>query len=118
MSRISASLWNQLVDAFEQADAAVELAQQARERLPAPANDELPTGLEEIHAAVRRVRDEWEARLLALEAPNVEAAAYQLRLFALRHHAADLADGPRADEEPQAWALRRIYRSLVTAEQA
>jgi hypothetical protein len=116
VSRINPRIWSHLVEAFEAAEAEAARAEDARRHAPAPANDEQPSGLDETSAALTRVRDAWEDRLLTVACPSVAAAAYQLRLFARRYHGAELAAPAPDDESPAAVTLRRIWGGLQNAD--
>lgn len=114
VSRVSVTLWGQLVDAYERAESDAALAFHAFDLVPLADNDEQPSDVEGNYEALRAVRDQWEDKLLSVEAPTVQAAAYQLRLFALRYHGADLATR-HGYQDDQVAALRRIYDSLERA---
>jgi hypothetical protein len=117
VSRVSQSLWGQLVEAYERADTDAELAFHAFDLVPLADNDESPSDVAANYEALRAIRDQWEDKLLSVEAPTVQAAAYQLRLFARRYHGADLATA-YAYADDQVAALRRIYDSLERARRA
>lgn len=57
-----------------------------------------------------------EDRLLDVVAPNLEAVAYQLRVFAERFHQADLAVvAGEGEDRPASEILRRIHEGIARA---
>jgi hypothetical protein len=110
MIEVRSALWDQLVAVYEAADAEADAAYALYGEADPGAEgyDEL----EARHEELGRVRREHEAKLLAVRAPTVAAAAYQLRVYALSYQSADFAEPARSDEDREQTILRRIYESL------
>lgn len=114
MTRVSPALWDQLVAAYEEAERRCIAASDALDALPLPDNEageksEQEAAWEAAFAEEARAGD----RLLSVQAPHPAGAALQLRIFALRHHAADLAEAAEPSEDPGAAILRRIRAGLL-----
>jgi hypothetical protein len=108
MPKLYPAEWSRLVGEFEALDAEAQAAYHAYEAAPADQRDALEARYEELG----RLRNAHEDRLLEATAPSPEAAAYQLRLYALGHLFTDLAEPPGADEERAVAVLRHIYDGL------
>lgn len=112
MTQVSEGFWAQLVQAYDRAEAAAAEAQPAADAAMLAANDIGETEAERRYEALREEAYKLEDKLLGVEPPHNAAAALQLRLFALRHHGADIGEPPTPREEPGAAVLRRIYGRL------
>lgn len=110
MMQVSPVVWDQLVAAYEAADA----EEAAAYALYGDA-DPSAEGFEQLEARYKeldRIRDERQAKLLGVQAPTVAAAAYQLKVYALTFQQVDVAGAPAPDEDREHAALRRIYEGL------
>lgn len=81
-----------------------------------------PRGYNEVHErrcdAARDAEIALEDELLALTPPDLAAAAYQLKLFALRHCSVELDSEIIDGEEPEGSILRRIHHAVAAAANA
>lgn len=103
--------WAQLVSQYEAAIAVYDLAASALDDLsPAPDVD----SDEERASALSLERVcELEDGLLAITAPSVDAAIYQLKVFGLRYLSVDLDHRDAGGEDqPEGPIFRRIYEAL------
>lgn len=107
MPEISAGRWAQMVADYEAATVDARAARRALET----ASDGLRAPLKAEWEELQRRRHERQDLLLSVEAPSVEAAAYQLRLFAELCRLPDPA-GPPPAEDDHAGVLHRIYAGL------
>jgi hypothetical protein len=108
MAEISAAAWAQLVADYEAAERSADAAYRACETAP----DAFKPQMQADYERLGRVRDRCEEALLSVEAPTIEGAAYQLRLFAMGYHFTDPAEAPAVEDEQEAGVLRRIYTGL------
>lgn len=110
MAEISAAQWAQLVADYEAAERSVETAYRTYDAAPDADKPQMQAEYERLG----RERDRCEEALLSVEAPTVEGAAYQLRLFAMGYHFTDPAEAPEDEDEDEqeAGVLRRIYAGL------
>jgi hypothetical protein len=111
MVQVSLHAWAELRAMYEEADAKAVAAWSAHDRFPASANEARALQLEEHYEALRSVARRHEDALLGVVPPTIEAAAYQLRLLGLNHHATDFAH-PEGSETWEKAILRRIYQAL------
>lgn len=117
MVEVSSHTWTELVAMYEEADADAVAAWSAHDRFSPSANDQRAVELEQHYEALRNVARRYEDALLGVVPPTVEAAAYQLRILGLNHHATDFAH-PGGSETWEKAILRRIYQALVRLSEA
>lgn len=113
MVEVSQGIWDQLVSAHVEADAKAQAAWVTYDALPLPANEQGESPEEQAYEALRKEADRIEEQILGLVAPDARAAAYQLELFALRYHSADLSQPQVSASGPEEAILRRIYTALI-----
>lgn len=114
MAEHATQTWAALVERYEAARRVTDAAVEAYDRLPPAESDGT---VEELRfEAARDAEIAIEDDLLAMTAPDIAAAAYQLKLFALRYCSAELDDEPLSGEnQPEGTILRRIHAVLVAA---
>jgi len=95
MMAVTEAQWRDLVDAYEAAVAASDEALETVEAdRPSVAGSVEEAAYDRCWAASVAAED----RLLDVVAPNLDAVAYQLRVFAERFHQVDLAQRTGAEE--------------------
>ncbi|MBL8554602.1 MAG: hypothetical protein JNL41_10020 [Phenylobacterium sp.] len=111
MSKTATTRWAELVERYEDARRVHDAAHAAYAREAA--------GFDEGHElrceATRDAEIALEDEMLAMDAPHLAAAAYQLKIFALRHCSVELDGELLEDEEPEGSILRRIHHAVATA---
>ena len=115
--QVSAHTWTELVAMFEEADAEAVAAWSAHDRAPPSVSEDHEARLEQRYETLRSIARRHEDALLGVVPPTVEAAAYQLRLLGLNHHATDFAQ-PGGNENWEKAILRRIYQALMRLSEA
>lgn len=103
------TLWERLVALYEAADAEAHAAYLACDDAE---SGEAQREADERHDALRGIAEEYEERLHSTDAPSMDAARYQLKVFALRYNLVDLDDAPAAGEDVAARTIRRIFAGL------
>lgn len=109
MSRLDRQRWDETVEQYEAADAEAFAAYLACDALPNGSKEQRQA--DDRYAALRARADKLEAVLLENDAPDVAAARYQLKVFALRELSIDLDDEP-CEGELGGPTFRRIYAGL------
>lgn len=114
MSTVSEDEWARMVREYEAADDRALAAFEALERLPPVTSG--GTEEERAYDEARDIAYAHEDGLLAVAPPSLGAAAYQLKIFAVRHHSIEMDDPMPGEERREESVLRRIYDLLISAE--